>query len=155
MVTKSSYVHPTAKNLAKARWYRTRFFMNAEQMSTFSRLTGTYRNSARNKSLNCNRRIIGEYLVDAWSAIEEAPLTYIHHNQHSDPDEDEFVGMGDEEPTEDVRLPSTFVHSPAWSAANISDCVALRKALGPITLFITFTTNPRWPEIISQLRPCQ
>jgi hypothetical protein len=45
--------------------------------------------------------------------------------------------------------------SPSWSAANISDCLALRKALGPVTLFITFTTNPRWPEITSQLRPGQ
>lgn len=94
-------------------------------------------------------------MVDAWSAIEEARLTYIRHNQHSDPDETEYIGTGDEEPLDDVRLPSTFVHSPAWSAANISDCLALRKALGPVTLFITFTTNPRWPEITSQLRAGQ
>jgi hypothetical protein len=47
------------------------------------------------------------------------------------------------------------VHSPAWSAANISDCLGLRKALGPVTVFITFTTNPRWPEIISELKPGQ
>jgi hypothetical protein len=97
----------------------------------------------------------GEYLVDAWSAIEEARLTYIRHNQNSDPDEYEYIGTGDEEPVEDVRLPSTLVHSPAWSAANISDCLALRKAFGPVTLFITFTPNPRWPEIVSQLRPVQ
>jgi hypothetical protein len=94
-------------------------------------------------------------LVDAWSSIEEARLTYIRHNQHSNPEEEEYIGTGDEEPIDDVRLPSTFVHSPAWSAANISDCLALRKALGPVTLFITFTTNPRWPEIVSELKPGQ
>lgn len=94
-------------------------------------------------------------MVDAWSAVEEARLTYIRNNQHSDADEEEFLGTGDEEPIDDVRLPSTFVHSPAWSAANISDCLALRKALGPVTLFITFTTNPRWPEIRSKLKPGQ
>jgi hypothetical protein len=93
--------------------------------------------------------------VDAWSAIEEARLTYIRLNQHSEQEDEEYVGSGDEEPVEDVRLPSTFIHSPAWSAANISDCLALRKALGNVTLFITFTTNPRWPEIMSQLRPGQ
>jgi hypothetical protein len=126
--------------------------MNAEQMSTFSRLTG-----ALILSIFSERHLIhaGEYLVDAWSAVEEARLTYIRHNQHSDPDEAEYVGTGDEEPVDDVRLPSTFVHSPAWSAANISDCLALRKAFGPVTLFITFTTNPRWPEIASQLKPGQ
>jgi hypothetical protein len=42
-----------------------------------------------------------------------ARLTYIRNNQHSDPDDEEFAGTGDEEPTNDVRLPSTFVHSPA------------------------------------------
>jgi hypothetical protein len=30
------------KKFSQARWYRTRFFMNAEQMSKFSRLTGKY-----------------------------------------------------------------------------------------------------------------
>jgi hypothetical protein len=94
-------------------------------------------------------------LVDAWSAIEEARLTYIRLNQHSAADAEEYIGNGDEEPIDDVRLPSTFIHSPSWSAANISDCLALRKALGPVTLFITFTTNPCWPEIVSQLRPGQ
>jgi hypothetical protein len=54
-------------------------------------------------------------LVDAWRAIEEARLTYIRHNQHSDPDEDEYIGTGDEEPVDDARLSSNFqfVHSPA------------------------------------------
>jgi hypothetical protein len=93
--------------------------------------------------------------VDAWSSIEEAGLTYLRHNQHSDPDEAEYIGNGDEQPVEDVRLPSTFVHYPAWSAANISDCLALRKALGPVTLFISFTSNPRWPDITSQLQAGQ
>jgi hypothetical protein len=94
-------------------------------------------------------------LVDAWSAIEEARLTYIRLNQHTAADDEEYIGTGDEELVDDVRLPSTFIHSPSWSAANISDCLALRKALGPVTLFITFTTNPRWPEITSQLLPGQ
>lgn len=94
-------------------------------------------------------------MVDAWSAIEEARLTYIRLNQHSDDLDEEYIGTGDEEPTHDVHLPSSFVHSPAWSAANISDCLALRRALGPVTFFITFTTNPKWPEILSELRPGQ
>ncbi|KAJ7701156.1 hypothetical protein B0H17DRAFT_1128444 [Mycena rosella] len=82
---------------SQARWYRTRFFMNAEQLSGFSRLTG-------------------EWLVDAWSAIEQSRLTYIRLNQHSDPDEAEYIGTGDEEPIDDVRLPSTCVHSQAYAA---------------------------------------
>jgi hypothetical protein len=94
-------------------------------------------------------------LVDAWSAIEEARLKYIRDTQHQQEDEEEYTGEGDEEPSDDVRLPSTFVHSPAWSAANVSDCLALRKAIAPVTFFITFTTNPRWPAITSELLPGQ
>ena len=97
----------------------------------------------------------GEYLVDAWSTVKEARLMHICHNQHSDPDEAEYIGTSNEEPVDDVHLPSTFVHSPALSAANISDCLAFRKAFGPVALFITFTTNLCWPEITSQLRPRQ
>jgi Helitron helicase-like domain at N-terminus len=82
-------------------------------------------------------------------------LTYIRNNQHENEEgeDGEYAGDGDDEPVPDVYLPSGFIHSPAWSAANVSDCLALRKALGPITLFITFTTNPKWPEIVSELRP--
>jgi len=102
--------------------------------------------------------MLGEWLVDSWSRIEEARLVYIRENQHSNSLEDEdgeYEGVGDEEPRDNVRLPSSFVHSPAWSAAKVSDCLALRKALGPVTLFITFTTNPNWPEIRSELLPHQ
>ena len=78
-------------------------------------------------------------------------LTYIRENQFQDDEDEEFIGTGDAEPIGNICLPSTFIHSPAWSAANVSDCLALRKALGPITLFITFTTNPTWSDIVSQL----
>ncbi|KAK0433783.1 hypothetical protein EV421DRAFT_1842712 [Armillaria borealis] len=58
------------RQLTQTRWHRTRFFMNAEQMSVFSKL-------------------MGEYLVDTWSSIEEAKLTYIRANQHQPDDNDE------------------------------------------------------------------
>lgn len=87
-------------------------------------------------------------------------MVYIRQNQHKSisldgEDDEEYHGTGDDEPRQDVHLPSTFVHSPAWSAANVSDCLALRRTFGPVTLFITFTCNPKWPEITSQLLPGQ
>ncbi|KAJ6548310.1 hypothetical protein B0H10DRAFT_2094395 [Mycena sp. CBHHK59/15] len=60
--------------------------MNAEQMSVFTRLTG-------------------EYLVDAWSAIEEARLTYIRLNQHTAADDEEYIVTGDEEPVDENMSP--------------------------------------------------
>ncbi|KAJ7798297.1 hypothetical protein B0H14DRAFT_3492646 [Mycena olivaceomarginata] len=96
--------------------------MNAEQMSKFSRLTG-------------------EYLVDAWSAVEEARLTYLRHNQHSDPEEAEYIGTGDEEPVDDVRLPSTFVHLPACTELNAHRYLLIRLSQPHIDKL-----KERWPE---------
>ncbi|KAJ6587337.1 hypothetical protein B0H10DRAFT_2234067 [Mycena sp. CBHHK59/15] len=45
-------LNATGNKFSQAHWYRTRFFMNTEQLSVFSRLTG-------------------EYLVDAWTADDE------------------------------------------------------------------------------------
>jgi hypothetical protein len=91
---------------------------------------------------------------------EESRLAFIRQNQHlgdlaETEDESEgakYQGTGDEEPVQDVRLPSSFIHSPVWSAAQISDCL---KHGGSVTLFITFTFNPNWPEINSELLPGQ
>lgn len=38
-------LNSAGSKFSQARWYRTRFFMNAEQMSVFSRLTGAFRPS--------------------------------------------------------------------------------------------------------------
>ncbi|KZW00782.1 hypothetical protein EXIGLDRAFT_574508, partial [Exidia glandulosa HHB12029] len=93
-----------------------------------------------------------------WSSVEESRLFYLRTHQHAndtDEPEDEYVGEGDDDPSGDIRLPSSFMHSPAWTNANVADCLALRRRLGNITLFITFTFNPKWPEVVLQLRPGQ
>jgi hypothetical protein len=92
--------------------------------------------------------------------VEESRLWYIRSNQHSleseeDGEEAEYSGDGDDDPTRAIRLPSSFIHSPAWSAGHIADALALRRALGNITLFTTLTANPTWPEILEELEPGQ
>jgi hypothetical protein len=117
----------------------------------------------------------GEYLVDAWSMVEESRLAYIRNNQHKvetaddgedgddgdDDDDRDNNGSGEysdadaDDPAKDIHLPSSFMHSPAWSAAHIADSLALRRAKGNITFFTTLTANPKWPEIVSELLPGQ
>jgi hypothetical protein len=89
--------------------------------------------------------------------VEESRLSYIRLTQHlNESGEDGEYGSEDaDNPSQDIRLPSSFSHSPAWSAGHIADTLALRRALGNITLFTTLTANPNWPEIVSQLRPGQ
>ncbi|KAF5336799.1 hypothetical protein D9758_015855 [Tetrapyrgos nigripes] len=144
--TIASPSHPSCK-FSQMRHYHIQYFINAATMSSFSQLTG-------------------EWLVNAWSVIEEMRLTYIHLNQHSVDGEAEessedheavnsYHSDGDSAPVDDIHLPASFIHSPAWTAANIADCLALCKALGPVSLFITHTCNPEWLEMFSQLKPGQ
>jgi hypothetical protein len=49
-------------------------------------------------------------------------------------------------------LPSSFLGSRAWASEQVADALAICRDFGNPSLFITFTTNPNWPEIKSQLR---
>jgi hypothetical protein len=57
--------------------------------------------------------------------------------------------------TTNIILPSSFMGSQAWSSSQVSDALALSGALGPPSIFIIMTTNPKWLEIVSQLDPDQ
>jgi hypothetical protein len=48
-------------------------------------------------------------------------------------------------------LPSSFLGSCAWTSKRIADALALCRIYGKLSLFITMTTNPKWPEILSRL----
>src|SRR5438045_1809734 len=54
-----------------------------------------------------------------------------------------------------VTLPSSFLGSWAWASDQVADALALCREHGKPSLFITITTNARWPEIISRLSPGQ
>ncbi|GKD54194.1 ATP-dependent DNA helicase PIF1-like protein [Tanacetum coccineum] len=46
-----------------------------------------------------------------------------------------------------IVLPQTFIGSPRYMMQNYKDAMALCRAYGNPNLFITFTLNPKWPEI--------
>ncbi|GJX77883.1 ATP-dependent DNA helicase PIF1 [Tanacetum coccineum] len=46
-----------------------------------------------------------------------------------------------------IVLPRTFTGSPRYMMNNYQDAMALCRAYGNPDLFITFTSNPKWPEI--------
>lgn len=52
-----------------------------------------------------------------------------------------------------VRLPSTFVGSARYYQQLYMDAMALPKKFGKPDLFVTFTCNPKWPELIAALPP--
>ena len=94
-----------------------------------------------------------------FSRIEEERLEYIHQGrneqlQHLElqweeaffADPDAQLDLGNT-----VTLPSSFIGSKAWASEQVANVLALCRAEGKPSFFITITTNARWPEIVSQL----
>ncbi|GJY99326.1 ATP-dependent DNA helicase PIF1-like protein [Tanacetum coccineum] len=50
-----------------------------------------------------------------------------------------------------IVLPETFVGGPRYMMQNYQDAMALCRTYGNPDLFITFTSNPKWPEISEML----
>ena len=50
-------------------------------------------------------------------------------------------------------LPPTMYMSPRWYAKQFQDAMAIVREYGKPTYFITFTCNPRWPEITNSFLP--
>ncbi|GKA77871.1 ATP-dependent DNA helicase PIF1 [Tanacetum coccineum] len=104
-------------------------------------------------------RLFQQYLVDAYTAVEEQRLKWTRNNQdtlrvdlyHNLCDavtrgDTSAVGLGKR-----IVLPKTFTGSPRYMMHNYQDAMALCRAYGNPDLFITFTSNPKWPEILEML----
>ncbi|KIJ40641.1 hypothetical protein M422DRAFT_109402, partial [Sphaerobolus stellatus SS14] len=90
-------------------------------------------------------RLTSEYLCDMYSRIEEQRLQYILRNQPG----------GNLTSRTNSELPASFLGSRRWSSENTADGLALARVYGRGTFWITFTTNPNWPEIQRRLAPGQ
>ena len=100
-------------------------------------------------------RLYQQYLVDAFAAVEEQRLKWTRKNQdtlrvdlyHNLCD---AVTRGDTNAAaigKRIVLPRTFVGGPRYMMQNYQDAMAICRTYGNPDLFITFTANPKWPEI--------
>ncbi|GKC08114.1 ATP-dependent DNA helicase PIF1-like protein [Tanacetum coccineum] len=101
----------------------------------------------------------GYYLVDAFTAIEEQRLNWtqnkqdtfhvdLYHNLYDD------VTRGDTSAArlgKRIVLPRTYIGSLRYMMHNYQDAMALCRTYGNLDLFITFTSNLKWPEIAEML----
>lgn len=51
----------------------------------------------------------------------------------------------------DVFMSKNSPGSWSWKSDQVADALAISKAYGPPSLFITITANPEWPEIRNRL----
>jgi hypothetical protein len=104
----------------------------------------------------CYGRLSKQAIVDARAMEDEDRLGYIARNQDKLRAEHlqgvfDAVEKGLNEGNEigkRVLLSSSHVGSRRYVIQNYQDGIAICRVYGPPDLFITFTCNPKWPEII-------
>ncbi|XP_021979624.1 uncharacterized protein LOC110875727 [Helianthus annuus] len=101
------------------------------------------------------RRLLQQFLVDAYTMIESERLKYIRRQQANHRSEtfenlQKYKSKGKEVLTDTGKpaiLPSSFNGGARFMQQNYLDAMDLCKWYGYPDFFITITCNPRWPEV--------
>ena len=109
------------------------------------------------------RDLTSQYYVDMYAKIETERLAYIVSHQKELCVEN-YAHLRDavnndqrhgHEVGKLVILPSSFTGSPRYMHERTQDAMTYVRHYGCPDLFITFTCNPKWPEITNELLPGQ
>jgi len=95
-------------------------------------------------------RLQHQYIVDAYVAIEQNRLKYLHLNKKKLRADlyrglQDAIAVGDNSATaigQRIILPSSFTVGPHHMVQNYQDAMAICKWAGCPDAFITFTCNP-------------
>ena len=105
------------------------------------------------------QRLFQQWIVDAYCKIETERLQFLRREQKS-LRAGNYSKVRDSILREDgnpnqvgqrVVLPATYTGGPRYMFERQSDAMAYVRRMGRADLFITFTTNPKWTEIIENL----
>lgn len=102
-----------------------------------------------------SRRLFQQFIVDGYTMVESERMSYIRREQKdlrsetyskleklaADPDSGVTIRG------KKVVSPGSHTGSPRYMMQNYLDAMTLCKNFGYPDLFITFTCNPKWPEI--------
>ncbi|XP_074351704.1 uncharacterized protein LOC141690844 [Apium graveolens] len=105
-------------------------------------------------------RLWQQHVVDAFTAIEQYRLDWIRDHQttiRSDLYHNIIDAMqkGDRNPSnigKAIILPASFTGSKRYMTQYFKDSLAICRTLGHPLLFLTMTTNTKWPEIQRMLK---
>ncbi|GJZ48942.1 uncharacterized protein Tco_0603132 [Tanacetum coccineum] len=107
------------------------------------------------------RKLFQQFLVDGYTMMETERLYFVRNNQkqlrcdtYSNLRTAVDEGVSDSSSLgKRIYLPSTFTGGARYMMQNYLDAMALCKYFGYPDLFITFTCNPKWPEIAREVDP--
>ncbi|KAJ2931872.1 hypothetical protein H1R20_g5233, partial [Candolleomyces eurysporus] len=130
--------------------------VNIDRKLTLSTYT-VYRSHFRQNDFNTILRggsLFCRYVVDMYASVDQQRLMWIQRNQTrfrtarlnhlqdanmNDPDAGE-IGQR-------IFLPLSYIGGPRNMAQNYQDAMAIARFYGKVDIFLTMTTNPKWPEI--------
>ncbi|XP_055961830.1 uncharacterized protein LOC126681473 [Mercurialis annua] len=104
-------------------------------------------------------RLFQQFIVDAFTCIEQERLDFIKRNQKSLRSEiytgirDAFYrgDMDSNNIGKRILLPASYTGSPRYMMEHYHDAMTICRFYGHPDLFITFTCNPQWVEIKQML----
>lgn len=128
---------------------------NKVTMQDYFRYVFHYRHSQPNPYLTYGA-LSSQAKVDARACIDENRLFYILDHQKDIRMESlqgitDAVNRGCIEGSEMGKmtvLPASFTGGRRYMMQNYHDAIAICREYGPPDFFVTFTCNPRWPEIV-------
>ncbi|CAJ0586072.1 unnamed protein product, partial [Mesorhabditis spiculigera] len=112
--------------------------------------------------LHCSCKLFQQWLVDSWVKIEQNRLDFLRKGQKP-MRLDTVQGLRDHQNDPNATGPSgqriilSAKHqgSPRNMKASYQDAMAMVARYGKPDLFLTFTANPNWAEIVRELYPGQ
>ncbi len=108
-------------------------------------------------------RLFTRWMVDMYASMDQNRLLWLRHNQGI-LRASLYSGLQDAMDSADqdtglanlgkrVVLPSSYIGGPRHMQQQFQDSMAIARFFQKVDLFITVTTNPRWPEITQELQP--
>lgn len=124
-------------------WLRYHLFKRPNQYSTVLR--------------GC--RLFQQYVVDSFAIVEQSTLEWHRRNQNTIRSE-VLNGLQDALIHDDVNpdalgkrvvLPSSFTGGDRFMQQSFQDSMTIVRHFGKPSMFVTFTANPAWSEIVNEL----
>ncbi|XP_074374596.1 uncharacterized protein LOC141715007 [Apium graveolens] len=105
-------------------------------------------------------RLWQQYVVDQFAAIEQYRLDWVSMHRTTICDDlynsmRDALNKGDRDPMhvrKAVILPASFTRSQRYMSQYFKDSLAICRAIGHSSLFLTMTCNSKWPEIQKMLK---
>jgi hypothetical protein len=102
--------------------------------------------------------LLQEFITDALVVVKRGRLLFVqlHQDDLQAASYHKLVDLLENESPlncQQIILPSTFIGGPCSMAQLYQDAMAITRKFGPLSLFITLTANPKWPEIVAAIPP--